>query len=569
MIGRRADERHDRRLARRVGITLRADALGVLFAALSSLAAARRDGARGPRGRPRARVPRPGAAARHGPHRRVHHRRPVQLLRLLRAGDDGGLRARHLRRRRAGSSAPRSCSRPRTSSGRSCSCSPSPASTTSPARWTWRGSPTRMADVDAEHAAILIAVGFFVAFSVKLGLFPFHFWLPTVYTGAGPAVAAILSGGLANIGAYGLLRFGAEMLPRELELAARPADRHRLRVDRLRRRPGGLAAHRERDARLLGDRSGRLRPRRRRRRRPGRVRRRDPLHGRERPQQDAAVPHPAHARRAGRRRVRHRRAERRRRAARRRVRRQARAVPRGGRRPRAASRCSSSAARCRSSTSSRSTSTSSGAGSGRATQRPAPAGRRRRCSRWSSLAAGLWPEPLLALSRDAAAVLQAVAPVTRVLVGGLGLAGVYLLVLTSLAPGRRARRRRARARASPVALARRGRPRAAEPPAGRGAGPALRGPPPRWSAAAGAWCGSAWAAGRARGSSRSRATAGRDLDVALWGLRHRRGARRDRRRRRRGARRPDRAPRRTRAIPTRSGRATAATSSTGAARRWR
>ena len=67
---------------------------------------------------------------------------------------------------------------------------------------------------------VLIAVGFFVAFSVKLGLFPFHFWLPTVYTGAGPAVAAILSGGLANIGAYGLLRFGGELLPRELELAA-------------------------------------------------------------------------------------------------------------------------------------------------------------------------------------------------------------------------------------------------------------------------------------------------------------------------------------------------------------
>ena len=44
--------------------------------------------------------------------------------------------------------------------------------------------------------------------------------MPTVYTGARPAVAAILSGGLANIGAYGLLRFGAGLLPRELELGA-------------------------------------------------------------------------------------------------------------------------------------------------------------------------------------------------------------------------------------------------------------------------------------------------------------------------------------------------------------
>jgi len=76
-----------------------------------------------------------------------------------------------------------------------------------------------VADVDP-NAAILIAVGFFAAFSVKLGLFPFHFWLPTVYTGARPAVAAILSGGLANIGAYGMLRFGAELLTDELALAS-------------------------------------------------------------------------------------------------------------------------------------------------------------------------------------------------------------------------------------------------------------------------------------------------------------------------------------------------------------
>jgi multicomponent Na+:H+ antiporter subunit D len=77
----------------------------------------------------------------------------------------------------------------------------------------------RMADVEP-NAAILIAVGFFIAFGVKLGLFPFHFWLPTVYTGARPAVAAILSGALANIGAYGLLRFGAGLLPNELKLGA-------------------------------------------------------------------------------------------------------------------------------------------------------------------------------------------------------------------------------------------------------------------------------------------------------------------------------------------------------------
>jgi multicomponent Na+:H+ antiporter subunit D len=77
----------------------------------------------------------------------------------------------------------------------------------------------RMGAADA-NASILIAVGFFVAFGVKLGLFPFHFWLPTAYTGAHPVVAAILSGALANIGAYGLLRFGAGLLPQTLALGA-------------------------------------------------------------------------------------------------------------------------------------------------------------------------------------------------------------------------------------------------------------------------------------------------------------------------------------------------------------
>ena len=77
----------------------------------------------------------------------------------------------------------------------------------------------RVHDVRAT-AALLVAVGFFVAFSVKLGLFPFHFWLPTVYAGSRPAVAAVLSGAVANIGGYGLLRFGAGLFPQQLALAA-------------------------------------------------------------------------------------------------------------------------------------------------------------------------------------------------------------------------------------------------------------------------------------------------------------------------------------------------------------
>lgn len=52
------------------------------------------------------------------------------------------------------------------------------------------------------------------AFGLKLGLFPFHFWLPQVYRGAHPAVAALLAGALANLASYGLLRFGSSVLAR-------------------------------------------------------------------------------------------------------------------------------------------------------------------------------------------------------------------------------------------------------------------------------------------------------------------------------------------------------------------
>lgn len=69
-------------------------------------------------------------------------------------------------------------------------------------------------------SVLLIAVLIFVAFGLKLGLFPFHSWVPLVYRDTWPAVAAMLSAALANIGSYGLLRFGAGLMPRELSLTA-------------------------------------------------------------------------------------------------------------------------------------------------------------------------------------------------------------------------------------------------------------------------------------------------------------------------------------------------------------
>jgi multicomponent Na+:H+ antiporter subunit D len=75
-------------------------------------------------------------------------------------------------------------------------------------------------DVLEPISVIAVAALIFAAFFLKLGLFPFHFWLPAVYVGSHAPVAAILSGALANIGGYGLLRFGGGILPRELEFGS-------------------------------------------------------------------------------------------------------------------------------------------------------------------------------------------------------------------------------------------------------------------------------------------------------------------------------------------------------------
>ena len=55
---------------------------------------------------------------------------------------------------------------------------------------------------------LLASTLLFVALSLKLGLFPFHSWVPVVYVHARPAVAAALAGALVNLGVFGLLRLG-------------------------------------------------------------------------------------------------------------------------------------------------------------------------------------------------------------------------------------------------------------------------------------------------------------------------------------------------------------------------
>ncbi len=61
--------------------------------------------------------------------------------------------------------------------------------------------------------AMWLMLGFFVAFAVKLPVFPFHPWLPDAHTEAPTAGSVILAGLLLKTGAYGLLRFVVPLFP--------------------------------------------------------------------------------------------------------------------------------------------------------------------------------------------------------------------------------------------------------------------------------------------------------------------------------------------------------------------
>jgi NADH-quinone oxidoreductase subunit M len=61
--------------------------------------------------------------------------------------------------------------------------------------------------------ALLLMLGFFIAFAVKLPIFPLHTWLPDAHTEAPTAGSVILAGLLLKTGAYGLIRFVIPLFP--------------------------------------------------------------------------------------------------------------------------------------------------------------------------------------------------------------------------------------------------------------------------------------------------------------------------------------------------------------------
>ncbi len=61
--------------------------------------------------------------------------------------------------------------------------------------------------------AVWLFLAFFVAFAIKVPMFPFHTWLPDAHVEAPTAGSVILAGVLLKMGTYGLVRFSLPLFP--------------------------------------------------------------------------------------------------------------------------------------------------------------------------------------------------------------------------------------------------------------------------------------------------------------------------------------------------------------------
>ncbi|HOW64648.1 MAG TPA: NADH-quinone oxidoreductase subunit M [Candidatus Paceibacterota bacterium] len=64
---------------------------------------------------------------------------------------------------------------------------------------------------------MLVFLGVFLGFAVKVPLVPFHIWLPSAYTEAPTGVAMLLTGAMSKMGVYGFLRILAPLFPEQMQ----------------------------------------------------------------------------------------------------------------------------------------------------------------------------------------------------------------------------------------------------------------------------------------------------------------------------------------------------------------
>ena len=67
---------------------------------------------------------------------------------------------------------------------------------------------------------MLLFLAFFVAFAIKVPLFPLHTWLPDAHVEAPTAGSVILAGVLLKMGTYGMIRFCLPLFPEAAHRAA-------------------------------------------------------------------------------------------------------------------------------------------------------------------------------------------------------------------------------------------------------------------------------------------------------------------------------------------------------------
>ncbi len=76
-----------------------------------------------------------------------------------------------------------------------------------------QGQLTGRSEALTGTSQILLFLAFFIAFAIKVPMFPFHTWLPDAHVEAPTAGSVILAGVLLKMGTYGMLRFCLPLFP--------------------------------------------------------------------------------------------------------------------------------------------------------------------------------------------------------------------------------------------------------------------------------------------------------------------------------------------------------------------
>ena len=76
--------------------------------------------------------------------------------------------------------------------------------------------------VSAETLTMLVFLGVFLGFAVKVPLIPFHTWLPGAYTEAPSSTTMLLTGVMSKLGVYGFLRILVPLFPEQVRALQTP-----------------------------------------------------------------------------------------------------------------------------------------------------------------------------------------------------------------------------------------------------------------------------------------------------------------------------------------------------------